>query len=230
MVLRCRSVLGCQKVPGKVPPRSRQGSTKVAPRFQQGFTKQGLAGCWPCHTRDLTTPAGLYRKAPWPSNDHRVVFANVVRSVLICFSSTAFVFGSCSANCSLHSSPSLLLGPKLSELLTCLTHTPLVRWKRPITSLLLGYSLGLFFVTNNFWSRHFDHIRFERVDESTATCSFRALDLAVMLDCKSCAEILIKAGANTSQIVLDVSTSTRGLQGSFGDFQALREVKDVTTF
>ena len=68
------------------------------------------------------------------------------------------------------------------------------------------------------------------MDESTATCYFRALDLAVMLDCKICAEILIKAGANTSQIVLDVSTSTRSLQGSLGDFQELREVKDVTSF
>lgn len=67
------------------------------------------------------------------------------------------------------------------------------------------------------------------MDESTATCSFRALDLAVMLDCKICAEILIKAGANTSQIVLDVSTSTR-IQGSLGDFQELREVKDVIRF
>ena len=50
-----------------------------------------------------------------------------------------------SANCSLHLSPSLVLGSKLYELLTCLTHTPPMRGKRPIMSLLLGYSLGLFF-------------------------------------------------------------------------------------
>ncbi len=43
MVLWGRSVLGCQKVPRKVPPRFRgrfgQGSAKVSPRFRQGFTK-----------------------------------------------------------------------------------------------------------------------------------------------------------------------------------------------
>ena len=43
-----------------------------------------------------------------------------------------------SANCALHLSPSVLLGPKLR------THTNPVRRKRPIMSLLLGYSLGLF--------------------------------------------------------------------------------------
>ena len=51
-----------------------------------------------------------------------------------------------SAKCALHLSPSLLLVSKLRELLTCLTHTNPVRRKRPIMSLLLGYSLGLFFV------------------------------------------------------------------------------------
>ena len=35
MVLWGRSVLGCQKVPQKVPPRLRQGLTKVSPRFQK---------------------------------------------------------------------------------------------------------------------------------------------------------------------------------------------------
>ena len=49
-----------------------------------------------------------------------------------------------SANCALHVSPSLLLGSKLLEVLTCLTHTNPVGRKRPIMSLLLGYSLGLF--------------------------------------------------------------------------------------
>ena len=47
MVLWGRSVLGCQKVPRKVPPRFltkvpprfHQGSAKVPPRFQQGSTK-----------------------------------------------------------------------------------------------------------------------------------------------------------------------------------------------
>ena len=47
-----------------------------------------------------------------------------------------------SANCALHLSPSLLVGSKLHELLTCLTHRNPVRRKRPIMSLLLGYSLG----------------------------------------------------------------------------------------
>ena len=50
-----------------------------------------------------------------------------------------------SANCALHLSPSLLVGSKLRDLLTCLTHTNPVRRKLPIMSLLLGYSLGLFF-------------------------------------------------------------------------------------
>ena len=49
-----------------------------------------------------------------------------------------------SANCALHLSPSLLLGSKLRELLTCFTATNPVRGKRPIMSTLLGYSLGLF--------------------------------------------------------------------------------------
>ena len=54
-----------------------------------------------------------------------------------------------SANCALHSSPSLFLGSKLRELLTCLNHTNPVHRKRPIMSLLLGYSLGLF----SWWAR-----------------------------------------------------------------------------
>ena len=49
-----------------------------------------------------------------------------------------------SANCALHLPPSLLLGSELRELLTCLNHTNPVRRKRPIMSLLLGYSFGLF--------------------------------------------------------------------------------------
>ena len=49
-----------------------------------------------------------------------------------------------SASCALHLPPSLLLGSKLHELLKCLNHTNPVRTKRPIMSLLLGYSLGLF--------------------------------------------------------------------------------------
>ena len=43
-----------------------------------------------------------------------------------------------SANCALHLSPSLLRGPKLRELLTCLTNTNPVGRKRPIMSLLWG--------------------------------------------------------------------------------------------
>ena len=51
-----------------------------------------------------------------------------------------------SANCALHLSPSLLLGSKLRELLTCLNHnhTNPVHRNRPIMLLLLGYSLGFF--------------------------------------------------------------------------------------
>ena len=47
-----------------------------------------------------------------------------------------------SANCALHLSPSLLLGSKLRELLTCLNHKNPVCRKRPIMSLRLSYSLG----------------------------------------------------------------------------------------
>ena len=57
-----------------------------------------------------------------------------------------------SANCFLHLSHSLLLGSKLCELLTCLTHTNPVRRKRPIMSLLLGYSLGFFFLDSYHWA------------------------------------------------------------------------------
>ena len=39
LVLWGSSVLGCQKVPRKVPSRFRQGSAKVSPRFHQGSTK-----------------------------------------------------------------------------------------------------------------------------------------------------------------------------------------------
>ena len=49
-----------------------------------------------------------------------------------------------SANCPLHLSPSVLLGSKLRELFTRLTHTNPVRRKQHIMSLLLGYSLGFF--------------------------------------------------------------------------------------
>ena len=49
-----------------------------------------------------------------------------------------------SANCALHLPPSLLLGSKLCEWSTCLSHTNPVRRKQPIMSLQLGYSLGLF--------------------------------------------------------------------------------------
>ena len=49
-----------------------------------------------------------------------------------------------SANCALHLSPSVLLRPKLR------THTNQVRRKRPIMPLLLGYSLGLFFLPGAF--------------------------------------------------------------------------------
>ena len=48
-----------------------------------------------------------------------------------------------SASCALHLCPSVLLGSKLRELFTRLTHTNPVRRKQPIMSLLLGYSLGL---------------------------------------------------------------------------------------
>ena len=47
-----------------------------------------------------------------------------------------------SADTALHLSH--LLGSKLRELVTCLTHTNSARRKQPIMSLLLGYSLGLF--------------------------------------------------------------------------------------
>ena len=54
-----------------------------------------------------------------------------------------------SADCSLHLSPSLVLGSKLHELLACLTHTPPIRRKR-MMSLLLGNSLGLFILGSFF--------------------------------------------------------------------------------
>ena len=54
-----------------------------------------------------------------------------------------------SASCALHLSPSVLLGSKLRELFTRLTHTNPVRRKQPIMSLLLGYSLGLFFLCHS---------------------------------------------------------------------------------
>ena len=55
-----------------------------------------------------------------------------------------------SANCASRLSPSFLLGSKLRELFTCLLQTNPVSRKRPIISLLLGYSLGFFFTTDIF--------------------------------------------------------------------------------
>ena len=116
-ILWGRSMLGCQEVLRKVRPRFREGSTKVLSRFHQGFIKVPPRFRWVCFT-----------KVPHLSR---------------CFRKRFFLRGS--ANCSLHLTPSLVLGSKLHELLTCLTHTPPIRRKRPIMSLLLGYSLGLFF-------------------------------------------------------------------------------------
>ena len=72
-----------------------------------------------------------------------------------------------SANCALHLSPSLLQGPKLRELLTCLTDTYTVRRKRPIMSLLLASSLALFtnflhfyFVSVGSW---FSRVKTDRI-------------------------------------------------------------------
>ena len=57
-----------------------------------------------------------------------------------------------SVNCALHLSTSLFSGSKLCELLTCLNHANPVRRKRPIMSLLFGFSLGSFFFSMFFKS------------------------------------------------------------------------------
>ena len=64
----------------------------------------------------------------------------------ICTPTGCCCFTNVLCNCAFPFSPSLLLGPKLPELLTCLTHTNPVCRKRPIISLLLGFSLGLFYL------------------------------------------------------------------------------------
>ena len=66
LVLWGRPVLGCQKVPRKVPPRFRgrfrQGFTKVSPRFHQGSTKLlQISWCLWLSGADLSWAAKKFR-------------------------------------------------------------------------------------------------------------------------------------------------------------------------
>ena len=53
-----------------------------------------------------------------------------------------------SASCAVHVSASLHAGVKVVWIVTCFNHTNPARRKGPIMSLLLGYSLGVFFLKN----------------------------------------------------------------------------------
>ena len=116
--------------PTKVSPRCHQGSPsfviragcqkglRVPPRVHHGSTKVSLT---------------LFHEGSTFVSQMAVVSERVLVGALCRFS-----------NCSLQLCPSLVLGSKLHESLTCLTHTLPIRRGRPILSVLLGYSLGLF--------------------------------------------------------------------------------------
>ena len=160
-----RFILGCQKVLWKVPPRFHRGSTKVSPRlrkFRDRFSLPSLLYvCLPVPSTffaSFWTELALGSSAIVKVLGHNDTFFSrgssekvlwrVPPTILYislpngCYFIKSSLEGS--ANCGLHLPPSLLLGSKLRELLTCLNHTNPAPRKRPIISLLLGYSLGLF--------------------------------------------------------------------------------------
>ena len=125
-----------------------QGSTKVSPRFHQGFIRhsKGLGAKWRvCLLGSLQQMTFASQKVLW-SVPQTVLYIGL--TVLPGFLGKWLLlhkrFCGGFANCALHLSPSLLLQSKLSELLTWLTYTNPVHRKRPIMLLLLGYSLGIF--------------------------------------------------------------------------------------
>ena len=134
-----------------LPKGSAEGSTKAPPKFHQCSTK--LPASFHQGSPSLVVSGflgqiclGLAKGSTKVSPRFRwVCFTKVPHLSLkrLLFQKRFFLLGS--TNCSLHLIPSLILGSKLHELWTCLTHTPPIRRKRPIMSLLLGYSLGLFF-------------------------------------------------------------------------------------
>ena len=132
MVRWGRSVLGRQQVPRKVPPRFRQGSTKVPRRFHQGSTKV-LQVSWCLWGRSiLGCPKGSAEGATKVPPKFHQGFTKVPPRF--------FKF------CGVSDFPGqILFGLPKGSALSCLTHTLPVRRKRPIMSLLCGYSLGLFF-------------------------------------------------------------------------------------
>ena len=160
-----RFILGCQKVLWKVPPRFHRGSTKVSPRlrkFRDRFSLPSLLYvCLPVPSTffaSFWTELALGSSAIVKVLGHNDTFFSrgssekvlwrVPPTILYislpngCYFIKSSLEGS--ANCGLHLPPSLLLGSKLREVLTCLNHTNPAPRKRPIISLLLGYSLGLF--------------------------------------------------------------------------------------
>ncbi len=69
-VLWGRSVLGCEKVPRKVPPRFRRGSTKVSRRLRKFRDLSGLLGQTPFVSERVlrrVPPSLLYMWLPFPS-------------------------------------------------------------------------------------------------------------------------------------------------------------------
>ena len=160
-----RFILGCQKVLWKVPPRFHRGSTKVSPRlrkFRDRFSLPSLLYvCLPVPSTffaSFWTELALGSSAIVKVLGHNDTFFSrgssekvlwrVPPTILYislpngCYFIKSSLEGS--ANCGLHLPPSLLLGSKLREVLTCLNHTNPAPRKRPIISLLLGYSLGIF--------------------------------------------------------------------------------------
>lgn len=84
-----------------------------------------------------------------------------------------------------------------------------VYWAKKIAQLgSLPFLVG-FWVGPNQWWVHF--LRFGQSDVFDPSCLFSALDLAVLTNCSSCAQILLRAGANASQITLDQDSSMENL-------------------
>ena len=62
-----------------------------------------------------------------------------------------------------------------------------------------------------FWWVNGGSILRQQTDVSDPSCLFSALDLAVLTNCSSCAQILLQAGASASQITLDQDSSMENL-------------------
>ena len=147
----------------KVPPRFHQSSTKVPPKFHSKF--RGVSGS--VGQIRLGLPRGSAEGSPKVKpRFHQSSTPSFVVSLVLLGRSVLgvprqvpprfhvwprfhFCLPNCSlgsANCSLHLSPSLVLGSKLYGLLTCLAHTPRCAENDPSCRCCWGILWGYFSV------------------------------------------------------------------------------------